>query len=305
MRNPFQISEEEKNRIRGLHLTESKDKRITSILNEDDHLSAGKVGPDSDKCLRIEFESGESEVQKTKKHSGGRYNMVRMGWEGILRDGLRGDRPFIKIKAGVSAPGNSDDNQTLIDKRVNAGLEYLLDILSGVIGPTGLSYSAEALKNKSIIEKVYGTEEAGSILTTGERIPDDPTDEYFEDAQYVEICYFNPGKTPGYDSLADEFMEATIRNNLGYSEETVYEILDKLRDRGDFEEFSDELERSYGMDFYDIACDKIAQDLTPDWFDKIIGKDPEDEVVFATEIGPGDTTINVHLKRLGVRPIEC
>ena len=183
MRNPFQISEEEKNRIRGLHLTESKDKRITSILNEDDHLSAGKVGPDSDKCLRIEFESGESEVQKTKKHSGGRYNMVRMGWECILRDGLRGDRPFIKIKAGVSAPGNSDDNQTLIDKRVNAGLEYLLDILSGVIGPTGLSYSAEALKNKSIIEKVYGTEEAGSILTTGERIPDDPTDEYFEDAQ--------------------------------------------------------------------------------------------------------------------------
>ena len=70
---------------------------------------------------------------------------------------------------------------------------------------------------------------------------------------------------------------------------------DNLNDRGDFEEFSDELERSYGMDFYDIACDTIAQDLTPDWFDKIIGKDPEDEVVFATEIGPGDTTINVHL----------
>tara|TARA_R110000824_G_scaffold2238_1_gene10486 strand:- start:2178 stop:2612 length:435 start_codon:yes stop_codon:yes gene_type:complete len=34
MRNRFSINEEEKNRIRGLHLTESKDNRITSIINE-------------------------------------------------------------------------------------------------------------------------------------------------------------------------------------------------------------------------------------------------------------------------------
>ena len=34
MKNLFKQSDEEKNRIRGLHLTESQDKRITSVLNE-------------------------------------------------------------------------------------------------------------------------------------------------------------------------------------------------------------------------------------------------------------------------------
>ena len=34
MKNRFNLTEEEKNRIRGLHLTESKDKRITSTINE-------------------------------------------------------------------------------------------------------------------------------------------------------------------------------------------------------------------------------------------------------------------------------
>ena len=34
MRNRFNINESEKNYIRGLHLSESKDKRITSVLNE-------------------------------------------------------------------------------------------------------------------------------------------------------------------------------------------------------------------------------------------------------------------------------
>ncbi len=32
MNNLFNLSNEEKNRIRGLHLTESKDKRFTSVL---------------------------------------------------------------------------------------------------------------------------------------------------------------------------------------------------------------------------------------------------------------------------------
>jgi len=98
-------------------------------------------------------------------------------------------------------------------------------------------------------------------------------------------------------------MEATIRNNLGYSEETVYGILNQLRDKADFEEFSAELERSYGMDFYEIACDKLTADLTPGWMDKWLGT--SGEVTLATEIGHGDTTINAHLRRLGVDPIEC
>ena len=35
MKNIFNINEEEKKRIRGLHLTESKDLRFTSVLTPD------------------------------------------------------------------------------------------------------------------------------------------------------------------------------------------------------------------------------------------------------------------------------
>jgi len=190
-------------------------------------------------------------------------------------------------------------------ERVEQAIEFLLDEISKFYGPNKLKYSTPTVIDKVNIDTNYSTIEPGSILPDGREVPTDPNHDYFKDAQYVQICLNTIADTPGYDSLADQFMEATIRNNLGYSEETVYGILDELRDKADFEEFSAELERSYGMDFYEIACDTISQDLTPDWFDKIIGKDPEDEVVFATEIGPGDTTINVHLKRLGVSPIRC
>ena len=44
MKNLFKQSDEEKNRIRGLHLTESKDKRITSILNEQRRLISRNKG---------------------------------------------------------------------------------------------------------------------------------------------------------------------------------------------------------------------------------------------------------------------
>ena len=57
------------------------------------------------------------------------------------------------------------------------------------------------------------------------------------------------------------------------------------------------------MDFYEISCDKLSADLTPGWMDKILGT--SGEVTLATEIGPSDTTINAHLQRLGVPPINC
>ena len=40
MNNLFNLSNEEKNRIRGLHLTESKDKRFTSVLCEQKNVSS-------------------------------------------------------------------------------------------------------------------------------------------------------------------------------------------------------------------------------------------------------------------------
>jgi hypothetical protein len=52
MKNVLTISEEEKNRIRGLHLAESKDKRISSLLIE-------KNGYDlKPKCVHVNFDRG-------------------------------------------------------------------------------------------------------------------------------------------------------------------------------------------------------------------------------------------------------
>jgi hypothetical protein len=302
MKNVLTISEEEKNRIRGLHLTESKDKRITSILSE---KKMGKFD-NSTLCFIVRFESGKADKIELPRSG----NIVAdINFYGrvmrLLMQGMRGDRPFIDIEAGTSGTGSHDRNREVMEERVNQAIEFLLDEVSNFVGPNKLKYSVPTIIDKAKVDRNYSRVEPGSILPTGEEVPTDPNHPFFDDFQYVQICLNPTTKTPGYDSLADQFMEATIRNNLGYSEETVYGILDKLRDKADFEEFSAELERSYGMDFYDIACDTIAKDLTPDWFDKIIGKDPEDEVVFATEIGPGDTTINVHLKRLGVDPISC
>ena len=283
----FNLSEEEKNRIRGLHLAESKDKRISSLLTE---KNGYELKP---KCVHVNFDRGGKIIPIE----------IEEDIVDLMYEGMDSDRPFITVEVGTSGTGSDEDNRRMMDDRVNEALKFIIKGAKDVLGRSGLPYSESAIMNKVDKKTKYNTIEPGSVLPTGEQVPTDEDDPYFRRYQYVRICFNIVPDTPGYDSLADQFMEATIRNNLGYSEETVYGILDKLRDKADFEEFSAELERSYGMDFYEIACDKIAVDLTPGWMDKILGT--SGEVTLATEIGPGDTTINVHLKRLGVRPISC
>ena len=287
MKNVLTISEEEKNRIRGLHLAESKDKRISSLLTE-------KNGYDlKPKCVHVNFDRGGKIIPIE----------IEEDIVDLMYEGMDSDRPFITVEVGTSGTGSDEDNRRMMDDRVNEALKFIIKGAKDVLGRSGLPYSESAIMNKVDKKTKYNTIEPGSVLPTGEQVPTDEDDPYFRRYQYVRICFNIVPDTPGYDSLADQFMEATIRNNLGYSEETVYGILDKLRDKADFEEFSAELERSYGMDFYEIACDKITADLTPGWMDKMLGT--SGEVTLATEIGPDDTTINVHLKRLGVDPIEC
>ena len=287
MSNLFNLSEEEKNRIRGLHLAESKDKRISSLLTE---KNGYELKP---KCVHVNFDRGGKIIPIE----------IEEDIVDLMYEGMDSDRPFITVEVGTSGTGSDEDNRRMMDDRVNEALKFIIKGAKDVLGRSGLPYSESAIMNKVDKKTKYNTIEPGSVLPTGEQVPTDEDDPYFIRYQYVRICFNPVTETPGYDSLADQFIEATIRNNLGYSEETVYGILDKLRDKADFEEFSAELERSYGMDFYEIACDKIAVDLTPGWMDKILGT--SGEVTLATEIGPGDTTINVHLKRLGVRPIRC
>ena len=57
-----------------------------------------------------------------------------------------------------------------------------------------------------------GLKKQGLYQTTGERIPTDPTDEYFEQSQYVTICFNRADKTPEYVNLADRFVAATTES---------------------------------------------------------------------------------------------
>ena len=267
----FNLSEEEKNRIRGLHLAESKDKRISSLLTE---KNGYELKP---KCVHVNFDRGGKIIPVE----------IEEDIVDLMYEGMDSDRPFITVEVGTSGTGSDEDNRRMMDDRVNEALKFIIKGAKDVLGRSGLPYSESAIMNKVDKKTKYNTIEPGSVLPTGEQVPTDEDDPYFRRYQYVRICFNIVPDTPGYDSLADQFMEATIRNNLGYSEETVYGILDKLRDKADFEEFSAELERSYDMDFYEISCDKITADLTPGWMDKILGT--SGEVTLATEIGPDDT----------------
>jgi len=287
----FNLSEEEKNRIRGLHLTESKDKRITSVLSEegiqdmldDDNLKL---------CFIVHFESGE--VDKIELPRSGNvaddanfYGRVMR----LLMQGMRGDRPFIDIEAGTSGTGSHDRNREVMEERVNQAIEFLIDEVSNFVGPNKLKYSVPAIIDKANIDRKYSRIEPGSIIPlTGEEVPTDPNDDYFKDAQYVQICINPVTETPDYNSLADLFIKATKDDSLGTDEDGVYSILQKMRDKEDFEAFQEELRVGmYEMDFYEVVCDGGV------WpFGKV------------KELPRGDHHgIDSELRRLGVKPIPC
>ena len=291
MKNVLTISEEEKNRIRGLHLTESKDKRITSVLSEegiqdmldDDNLTL---------CFIVHFESGE--VDKIELPRSGNvaddanfYGRVMR----LLMQGMRGDRPFIDIEAGTSGTGSHDRNREVMEERVNQAIEFLIDEVSNFVGPNKLKYSVPAIIDKANIDRKYSRIEPGSIIPlTGEEVPTDPNDDYFKDAQYVQICINPVTETPDYNSLADLFIKATKDDSLGTDEDSVYSILQKMRDKEDFEAFQEELRVGmYEMDFYEVVCDGGV------WpFGKV------------KELPRGDHHgIDSELRRLGVKPIPC
>jgi|TARA_R110000796_G_scaffold244990_2_gene368769 hypothetical protein len=241
-----------------------------------------------DNCARFKFDSGRSEIDPD-----GDINFEEI--KKSLSVGMETDRPFLKITVSTSGTGGASDNQRVMDARINEALNLILDQMDGIEGPNGLPYTAEHIKSKAKIERVYGTDNPEEELDTGEMVPTDPNHSYHRDQQFITMCFLDVGDTPGYGSLADQFVKVTMEKT-GTNEDVVYDILDQLRDERDFIEFDDELRRDYGMGFYEIACDAIEVDLNP--FAKGNTKGP-------AELGMGDTTINAHLRRLGVKPIEC
>ena len=129
--NSFNVSKLEKNRIIELHLTESKDKRFTSVLNEQDIKPVYDTIPDPEKlkrqmelergitsdspfnpdiwyddegdpvleldeedCLKITFKCGGSNIVDNN-------DVYGIHWPDYMREGMAGDGKFIYITAGI------------------------------------------------------------------------------------------------------------------------------------------------------------------------------------------------------------
>lgn len=283
MNNLFNLDEEEKNRIRGLHLTESKDKRITSVLCEQFRSVRG-VKPEKN-CVIVNFKRGESQIQTEVDE-----NMVR-----LMEIGMRGDRPFIALEVGTSATGSDAENRKVMRDRIDEALKLVIATAKDLVGENNLPYSESAIMNRVFDVLQYNMIEPGSVIGD-EQVPTDVDDPFFNQFQYVKICFLEKAKTPNYGMLADQFMTATIEK-IGTDEEMVYAILDQLRDGEDFDMFNEELKNDYGMDFYEVACDAIEVDLNI--FVKGTTKGP-------AELGMDDKVINNLLRdKFGREPIKC
>lgn len=301
MSNLFNLSEEEKNRIRGLHLTESKDLRITSVLNEQEEFAT-----DYPLEFTTNFSTGESEITESPSAD---------VLSNLICPGMGANIPFMTIEASVSGIGDEEANQQVMNDRVDEALKLLSDAMAegGCVGPNDRPYSVEKMKEFVEEDRKYSAIEPGSEMLGGERAPTDITDPWWERYQYVTITINKPSETPNYKALAKDFYNATMEKSWdplhpidtweGYDKSYVHDALNKLRNKSqDFELFSQELEDIYGMNFYEIACDVTTVDISPEWVDKLLGTTGEYDI--ATEIGAMDKVINVHLKRLGQDPIS-
>ena len=310
MNNLFNLSEEEKNRIRGLHLTESKDNRITSVLSEQ-----GLIMPCGEERLSITMLFGPGEdTSNWKTWVIEPYKFKRnIEWirelKCLLNNGMAGDRPFIDIRGGTSATGNFRENEKVMHNRIDTAfteLETALQIFR-IKGRNDLPYSEEALREKSRIDHRFDVIEPGSkIPGTREQVPTDPNDPWFNDKQYVTITLNPATDTPEYVNLAYRFIEAV--EGVGTDDTEIYEILDELRDKEDINNFNDYLTRlAKKQNFYEIACER-AKIPGAEGKTSIFGLFDVDLVpdeVGPPELGTKDRTLNNLLKnKLIVRPIS-
>lgn len=264
---------------------------------------------------------------------------------GAISKALANTRPGykpIKIKAGASGTGTPAQNDIVMKKRIDSAFEYLQRYMGK--SASGLEFDPDSIDNISSIEPVYNKVVPGQKIELPpgsgvyEVVPDDPDDNFFRKSQYVKISITDPGKTPVYVTLADEFIEATLRSRMPtYSaletktllslspsgavsslsatagkarvewSDRIYKILDQLRDGNDFDKFNAEVFKlGKGMDFYKIACrhmltmpKKIMGISVPAWMGPGVGIGPQ-------EIGEDIAAINLLLKdRFDRDPITC
>ena len=242
MNNLFNLSEEEKNRIRGLHLTESRDLRFTSVLNE--------AIPGSESCMHVEFKCGDATITPDD---------ITINLEKYLRPGLEYDGDFAKLKVGVSGPGGEDVNEEVYNKRKQAVIDMLMDAITWE-APDGTAYIQEYLENNIDIDPNWDTTETDSVLRNRTRAPEDPCDEYYEEFQFIELCFDELKPIPEFHVLADQLKGAI--KGWGTHLGTIKGIISDMRGKSDWITFNELLEKHdwseegkpLGMDFYDAAC---------------------------------------------------
>ena len=316
MKNVLTISEEEKNRIRGLHLTESKDNRITSVLLEQEegrifaYDTDGEVArvDNSPICIIVNFKSGKADEIKIPR-TGNIVNDVKFYGKvtRMLMQGMAGDRPFIDIEAGTSGTGSHDRNREVMGERVEQAIDFLLDEISQFYGPNKLKYGTPSVMEKLKIDPNYSKIEPGQQLPDGTEVPTDPNHEYFTDAQYVQICINPVTETPEYVNLAHRFIKATTESPGHTKDNEVYDVLESLRDTEDFNNFNNYLKQlGKKQDFYEIACER-AKVPGAEGKTSIFGYEVDiiPDEIGPPELGTKDRTLNNILSdKLKVRPIS-
>ena len=132
----------------------------------------------------------------------------------LLDKGMMRDRPFITIEAGTSGTGSDAANREVMDDRINEAILLVIKAAKNLVGPRGLNYAESAIQSKIDRQYSYNTIEPGSVIGD-EQVPTDEDDPFFNQFQYVKICFNEVLETPEYDSIADEFVDAPQRLLVG------------------------------------------------------------------------------------------
>ena len=193
--------------------------------------------------------------------------------------------------------------------------EYLFDTAAseGATGPSDvMTWDPVSLMN--IAEINYDI----NLIKPGQRVeispgvygvaPDDTDSPTFYPYQFVEITLRDPGVGAHPVTLANKFVEATLRTTGPVYADTpagqlkvsndVADILSQLRNADEFEAFNDTVIKlnPSGKDFYAIAATATLN--IPKWVPKYGGTS-----LGPKEIPAGVTEINRELVRLGQEPL--
>ena len=293
-------------------------RQLRQIIKEE--ISIISEGPAPDLVIEFEFKRGKSgrkDAIVIHPTSFPNPTQISDAVARALTSDRKGFKP-IKVKAGTSGSGTREQNEIVLNNRIKMAFKFLFDVATaeGNTGPNDfITWNPASLMNIADIN--YNI----NLIKPGQRVeispgvygdvPSNPDNPFFVDFQFVEITLRDPGIGADPVTLANEFVEATLRTKGPVYADTpagqlkvsnnVADILSQLRNASEFEAFNDtvvKLNRSK-KDFYGIAA--TATFNIPKLFGKHLGGGKS---LGPREIPAGVTEINRELKRLGQEPLS-